>query len=158
MHRAKRRSGPGYAVAGVSGNSCRALGAQRLTARRDRLLASPQATRIRQRSSLPRAWKWSRPGRIHGGGSGPVKPWNILVTGCSGLIGSEAVEYFDRQGHRVVGADNNMRRGFFGPPGDSLWNLEPPKGVTQRFPPVTLDIRDREGVMTLFRENRFDLV
>jgi CDP-paratose 2-epimerase len=87
-----------------------------------------------------------------------VKPWNILVTGSSGLIGSEAVEYFDRQGHRVVGADNNMRRVFFGPPGDTLWNLERLKRVTQRFMPTALDIRDRDGVMTLFREHRFDLI
>ena len=34
----------------------------------------------------------------------------FLITGSSGLIGSEAVEYFDRQGHRVIGVDNNMRR------------------------------------------------
>ena len=27
----------------------------------------------------------------------------ILVTGSSGLIGSEAVEHFDRQGHQVIG-------------------------------------------------------
>jgi CDP-paratose 2-epimerase len=87
-----------------------------------------------------------------------VKSWNILVTGSSGLIGSEAVEYFDRQGHRVVGADNNMRRDFFGPPGDTLWNLERLKGITKRFTPTALDIRDREGVMTLFREHRFDLI
>ena len=26
----------------------------------------------------------------------------ILVTGSSGLIGSEAVEHFDRQGHTVI--------------------------------------------------------
>jgi CDP-paratose 2-epimerase len=87
-----------------------------------------------------------------------VKPWNILVTGSSGLIGSEAVEYFDRQGHSVVGADNNMRRVFFGPPGDTLWNLELLKQKTQRFTPVALDIRDREGVTELFREHRFDLI
>ncbi len=87
-----------------------------------------------------------------------MKPWNILVTGSSGLIGSEAVEYFDRQGHSVVGADNNMRRVFFGPPGDTLWNLERLKQKTKRFTPVPLDIRDREGVMNLFREHRFDLV
>jgi CDP-paratose 2-epimerase len=87
-----------------------------------------------------------------------VKSWNILVTGSSGLIGSEAVEYFDRQGHRVVGADNNMRRDFFGPPGDTLWNLERLKGITKRFTPTALDIRDREGVMTLFSEHRFDLI
>ncbi len=87
-----------------------------------------------------------------------MKPWNILVTGSSGLIGSEAVEYFDRQGHRVVGLDNNMRRVFFGPPGDTLWNLERLKGITKRFTPTALDIRDREGVMALFREHRFDLI
>ena len=87
-----------------------------------------------------------------------MKPWNILVTGSSGLIGSEAVEYFDRQGHRVMGADNNMRRVFFGPPGDTLWNLERLKQATRQFTPVPLDIRDRDGVMSLFRENRFDLI
>ena len=87
-----------------------------------------------------------------------MNPWNILVTGSSGLIGSEAVEYFDQQGHRVVGVDNNMRRVFFGPPGDTLWNLERLKGATRQFTPIALDIRDRDGVMALFRENRFDVV
>ncbi len=87
-----------------------------------------------------------------------MKPWKILVTGSSGLIGSEAVEYFDRQGHKVVGVDNNMRAVFFGPPGDTLWNLERLKSATRHFTPVPLDIRDRDGVMALFRENRFDLV
>lgn len=87
-----------------------------------------------------------------------MKPWNILVTGSSGLIGSEAVEYFDRQGHRVVGADNNMRRVFFGPPGDTLWNLERLKRTTQRFTPTAVDIRDRNAVMELFHEHHFDLI
>jgi len=90
--------------------------------------------------------------------SSRVRPWNILVTGSSGLIGSEAVEHFDRQGHCIIGADNNMRRAFFGPPGDTLWNLERLKSVTRRFTPVALDIRDGEGVMALFREHRFDLI
>lgn len=84
--------------------------------------------------------------------------WNILVTGSSGLIGSEAVEFFDRQGHNIVGVDNNMRRVFFGPPGDTLWKLERLKNAVRRFTHVPLDIRDREGVMALFRENRFDLI
>ena len=92
------------------------------------------------------------------GSDGTLKPWNILVTGSSGLIGSEAVEYFDRKGHKVVGVDNNMRAVFFGPAGNTLWNLERLKNCTRRFTPVPLDIRDREGVMTMFRENRFDLV
>ena len=87
-----------------------------------------------------------------------MKPWNILVTGSSGLIGSEAVEYFDRQGHRVTGVDNNMRQVFFGAAGDTLWNLERLKRVTKRFSPLSLDIRDRDALFALFRECRFDVI
>ena len=87
-----------------------------------------------------------------------MKPWKILVTGSSGLIGSEAVEYFDGQGHHVVGVDNNMRAFFFGPPGDTLRNLERLKNATRHFASLALDIRDRDGIMALFRENRFNLI
>jgi CDP-paratose 2-epimerase len=82
----------------------------------------------------------------------------VLVTGSSGLIGSEAVEHFDGQGHDVVGVDNNMRREFFGPAGDTLWNLERLKGKMKRFAHVALDIRDRAGIEELFRAHRFDLI
>ena len=46
------------------------------------------------------------------------------MTGSSGLIGSEAVAFFDQLGWDVHGIDNNMRRSFFGPDGDTTWNLE----------------------------------
>jgi len=82
----------------------------------------------------------------------------VLVTGSSGLIGSEAVEHFDRQGHEVVGVDNNMRRVFFGPAGDTLWNLERLKRLTKRFTHAALDIRDRTGIEELLRIHRFDLI
>jgi CDP-paratose 2-epimerase len=82
----------------------------------------------------------------------------ILVTGSSGLIGSEAVEYFDRQGHEVVGVDNNMRREFFGPAGDTLWNLERLKRATKRFTHAAMDIRDRMAIDELFNARRFDLI
>jgi CDP-paratose 2-epimerase len=82
----------------------------------------------------------------------------VLVTGSSGLVGSEAVEHFDRLGHEVVGVDNNMRRIFFGPAGDTLWNLERLKSVTRRFTHAALDIRDRTAIEDLFRTQRFDLI
>jgi len=82
----------------------------------------------------------------------------ILVTGSSGLIGSEAVEHFDRQGHEVTGVDNNMRRVFFGPAGDTLWNLERLKGATKHFTHSALDIRDRPAIEELFRTQQFDLI
>jgi CDP-paratose 2-epimerase len=82
----------------------------------------------------------------------------ILVTGSSGLIGSEAVTRFDQQGHEVIGVDNNMRRMFFGPAGDTLWNLERLKRVTRRFSHFGLDIRDRAAIEELFTAHRFDLI
>jgi CDP-paratose 2-epimerase len=83
---------------------------------------------------------------------------NVLVTGSSGLIGSEAVEHFDRQGHDVYGVDNNMRRVFFGAAGDTLWNLERLKNVCKRFTHAALDIRDRRAIDELFASKRFDLI
>ena len=83
---------------------------------------------------------------------------NILVTGSSGLIGSEAVQYFDSLGHTVHGVDNNMRREFFGPEGDTTWNLARLRRVTRNFTHNSLDIRNREGVFDLFRRHRFDLI
>jgi CDP-paratose 2-epimerase len=82
----------------------------------------------------------------------------VLVTGSSGLIGSEAVEHFDRQGCEVHGVDNNMRQVFFGDPGDTTWNLERLRGVTKNFIHHNLDIRDRIGLESLFRSHRFDLI
>ena len=82
----------------------------------------------------------------------------ILVTGSSGLIGSEAVEHFDRQGYRVIGVDNNMRQVFFGAQGDTTWNLNRLKRSTKNFHPASLDIRDRIALDELFRSNRFDLI
>ncbi len=82
----------------------------------------------------------------------------VLVTGSSGLIGSEAVLHFDREGHEVVGLDNNLRREFFGPAGDTLWNLERLRKAAPRFRHLSLDIRDRAGILDLFKEERFDLI
>ena len=82
----------------------------------------------------------------------------ILVTGSSGLIGSEAVERLDRDGHEVYGIDNNLRRQFFGPAGDTLWNLDRLRTVTRRFTHHNLDIRDRAAILDLFSRARFDLI
>ena len=83
---------------------------------------------------------------------------NVLVTGSSGLIGSEAVEHYDRLGSRVLGVDNNMRAEFFGPMGDTTWNLARLRQVTSRFEHHDIDIRDRARLFDLFRVNRFDLI
>lgn len=81
-----------------------------------------------------------------------------LVTGSSGLIGSEAVTYFDSLGFDVVGIDNNMRRDFFGPKGDTTINRQRLLASCKHFRHVTLDIRDRDGIDNLFKTTPIDLV
>jgi len=51
-----------------------------------------------------------------------------------------------------------MRREFFGTPGDTSWNLARLKKATKRFEHRDLDIRDRQGIFALFKEQRFDAI
>ena len=73
----------------------------------------------------------------------------IIVTGSAGLIGSEASEYFSSAGWRVVGIDNNMRADFFGPRGDTTWNLQRLKQNAPTYEHQAVDIRDRQAVLDL---------
>jgi CDP-paratose 2-epimerase len=82
----------------------------------------------------------------------------VLVTGSNGLIGSEAVTYFDGIGAEVVGVDNNMRAVFFGPDGDTRWNQRRLEASARRFKHVELDIRNRDAVLALLQRERFDLI
>src|SRR3954454_6076249 len=81
-----------------------------------------------------------------------------LVTGSSGLIGSEAVAFLDERGWDVHGVDNNMRRDFFGEHGDTTWNLERLRGATRRFEHHDVDIRNRATILRLVAEVRPDLL
>src|SRR5262249_41062006 len=82
----------------------------------------------------------------------------VLITGSSGLIGSEAVAYFDARGWKVVGVDNNMRADFFGPKGDTTWNLKRLQSATKNFHHTQLDIRDRPSVLKIIPDVKPDLI
>ena len=70
----------------------------------------------------------------------------ILVTGSSGLIGSEVVTYFDQLGWEVHGVDNNMRADFFGIQGDTRWNRERLQRECPGFVHHEVDVRDRGAI------------
>jgi CDP-paratose 2-epimerase len=82
----------------------------------------------------------------------------LLVTGSSGLIGSEVVAYFAEDGYDVHGVDNNMRADFFGPKGDTRWNQQRLLERYRSFRHHELDIRDRSGVLALLEVLGPDLV
>ena len=44
-----------------------------------------------------------------------------IITGSSGLVGSESVNFFSHKGFDVIGIDNNLRAKFFGKEGDTRW-------------------------------------
>lgn len=75
-----------------------------------------------------------------------------LVTGSSGLIGSEVSTFFHARGYTVHGIDNNQRAVFFGPQGDTRWNQQRLMQTLSDFHHHELDIRDRQGVQNLLRE------
>jgi CDP-paratose 2-epimerase len=75
----------------------------------------------------------------------------VIVTGSTGLIGSEAARYFGGLGMDVVGIDNDMRSVFFGPEASTAWNrshLE--KALGRGYRHHAVDIRDRQGVDEIF--------
>jgi len=82
----------------------------------------------------------------------------MLVTGSSGLIGSEVVIYFSQRGWLVQGVDNNMRADFFGPAGDTRWNRARLEARCSGFTHHEIDIRDRRKCEQLFAAFKPDVV
>ena len=83
----------------------------------------------------------------------------LLITGSSGLIGSEVCQYFANElGYEIHGVDNNQRAVFFGPQGDTRWNQQRLSSQLPGFIHHEIDIRDRQGVIDLIAEVRPDAI
>jgi CDP-paratose 2-epimerase len=83
----------------------------------------------------------------------------LLVTGSSGLIGSEVCYHFAGLGWEIHGVDNNQRAIFFGAQGDTRWNqnrIQTDLGA--KFIHHEVDIRDRAGVLSLMKEVKPDAI
>jgi len=76
----------------------------------------------------------------------------LLVTGSSGLIGSEVCVHFAGLGWEVHGIDSNQRAVFFGPRGDTTWNRKRLQARLPTFVHHELDIRDREAILRIIPE------
>ena len=74
-----------------------------------------------------------------------------IVTGSSGLIGSEMSRFLDARGWDVIGVDNDMRAYFFGDEASTKWNADRLSADLTNFSLKHLDIRDTDAVMRLFK-------
>ncbi|HKP93958.1 MAG TPA: NAD-dependent epimerase/dehydratase family protein [Chthoniobacterales bacterium] len=81
----------------------------------------------------------------------------IIVTGSAGLIGSETVRHFARDGFRVIGLDNDMRSRFFGPEASTQKTRDGLVRTVPNYEHHDLDIRDAAKVLDLFKEHHGDL-
>lgn len=82
----------------------------------------------------------------------------LLVTGSSGLIGSEVCLHFAAKGWQIHGVDNNQRAVFFGPQGDTRWNQRRLSESINGFQHHELDIRNRAGVQELIGQIQPDAI
>jgi CDP-paratose 2-epimerase len=82
----------------------------------------------------------------------------LLVTGSSGLIGSEVSTFFHHRGFEVHGVDNNQREVFFGPQGNTRWNQKRLQDSLTNFFHHEADIRDRSRILEILKEVRPDVI
>ena len=77
-----------------------------------------------------------------------------IVTGSSGLVGSEAVEFLSKKGFEVIGIDNNYRKYFFGKNGDTNWRKSQLIKKFKNFSHFNYDIRDFNKLKKIFLRNK----
>ena len=82
----------------------------------------------------------------------------LLVTGSSGLIGSEVCMHFAALGWQIHGLDNNQRAIFFGPSGDTRWNQGRLESTIPNFIHHEMDIRNREDLINLIETIKPDAI
>ncbi|HXD92364.1 MAG TPA: NAD-dependent epimerase/dehydratase family protein [Bacteroidia bacterium] len=76
----------------------------------------------------------------------------LLVTGSSGLIGSEVCKHFHSLGWQIFGIDGNQRVVFFGDKGDTRWNQKQLQDALPNFTHIELDIRNRQGILDIIKQ------
>ncbi len=81
-----------------------------------------------------------------------------LITGSGGLIGSECTRLLCEQGWDVIGLDNDMRRQFFGPGGTTKPIVEELCNTLKSYHHLELDIRDRQAMRDLLKNERPNLI
>lgn len=80
-----------------------------------------------------------------------------LITGSSGLIGGEAVEFFASRFDLVVGIDNDFRAYFFGTDSSTEWNKTRLRGKFLNFESHNIDIRNYTDLEVIFKQYGNDI-
>ncbi len=77
---------------------------------------------------------------------------SVIVTGSAGLIGSETVRRFAKDGARVIGIDNDMRAEFFGPEASTKKTRDDLIANVRGYEHHNIDIREARAITELFKK------
>ncbi len=80
-----------------------------------------------------------------------------VITGSSGLVGSESAYFFAKKGLNVIGIDNDMRSYFFGKEASTIWNRKRLKHRVPNYVHVDVDIRDQQTIKNIFSKYNKDI-
>lgn len=78
----------------------------------------------------------------------------IVITGSSGLVGSEAVSFFHQKGFEPIGIDNNFRKHLFGKIACTNWKRNYQLKKLKNFYHHNIDIRNYNKLERLFLRYR----
>lgn len=81
----------------------------------------------------------------------------VLITGSSGLIGSESVSFFSQKFDSVIGIDNDLRKYFFGDNASTAWNTDRLVKQYQNFQQFDADIRNFSQIENILRNYGSDI-
>ena len=75
-----------------------------------------------------------------------------LITGSTGLVGSETVNFFHDKGFEIIGIDNNLRKLFFGKNGSTSWIKSKLLKRNKKFKNYNVDIRNLNALKNIFKK------
>ena len=76
----------------------------------------------------------------------------VIITGSSGLVGSDSASFFCKKGFDVVGIDNNLRKFFFGKEASTLNIKNNLKKKFKNFKHYNTDIRSFDSLEKIFKK------
>ena len=76
----------------------------------------------------------------------------VLITGSSGLVGSESVNFFSKKGFDVIGIDNNLRKFFFGNEASTIWLKNKLIKKNKKYQHFSIDIRNYTAIEKIFKK------
>jgi len=80
-----------------------------------------------------------------------------IITGSSGLIGSEAVDFFSKKFDLIIGIDNDFRKVLFGEEASTLWKKDQLEERIKNYTHYSCDIREYKKLENIYKEYGSDI-